>query len=89
MSKPNPEKIPEEIAKFLEDAIGMILTYGADKIAVAAINDDQVITCYHNCVMGDKITIAGFVQIDANFDFLKVNAGRIKELLEEEAQPDA
>lgn len=75
-------KIPEEIAKFLEEAIGMVLTYGANKIAVAAINDDNVITCYHNCVMGDKITIAGFIQMDASADFLKVNAGRVKELLE-------
>lgn len=75
-------RIPEEIAKFLEEAIGLVLTYGADKIAVAAINDDQVITCYHNCVMGDKITIAGFIQMDANEAFLKANAGRIKEMLE-------
>lgn len=74
-------KIPEEIAKFLEEAIWLVLTYGADKIAVAAIKDDNVITCYHNCVMGDKITIAGSIQMDANADYLKVNAGRIKKLL--------
>lgn len=75
-------KIPEEIAQFLEDAIGMVLAYGADKIAVAAITGDNVITCYHKCVMGDKITIAGFIQMDANEAFLKANAGRFKKLLE-------
>ena len=48
---------------------------------MAAIKDDNVITCYHKCVMGDKITIAGFIQMDANEAFLKVNAGRIKKLL--------
>ena len=67
---------------FLQDAMNHLAELKAEKVAlVATVPGDGYVTAYFGMELCDKIAAAGYIQMDAVTDYIKVNRDY---LLEEE-----
>lgn len=59
---------------FLQDAMNHLAELKAEKVAlVAMVPGGGYVTAYFGMEMCDKITSAGYIQMDAMTDYIKVN----------------